>query len=533
LVLLVLLPLAAAGAADRVPVSIPDDAELERSGAVVGQILIDNRNVFSAAEAENRPVRLLADRIHTRTRESVIRHELLFKEGDRYSHRLLEESARLLRRKPYLFAAAITKVAYHDGRIDLKVTTKDVWTLFPAFNFARSGGSNSSGGGIQDLNVLGSGAAVGLSRTRNVDRSQTQLNLADNNVAGTRVLVNATYSDNTDGSARSFDLERPFYALESRWAAGTTASDSTRTDSLYDRGAIIDQFREHDQYFQIYGGWSPGLRNGWVERFSIGATSDDTRFGTVSGAIGPSLLPPERKLVYPWLQFDLLQDNYMTLQNHDQIGRTEDVHFGTRLSAQIGVAEPAFGSDRHAVILTSSASYGAQPIPTETVLLSASFSGRLEGGTLRNGIFDVQVRSYLEESQHWLSYATADGTAGHNLDLDNQILLGGDSGLRGYPLRYQDGTARLLITVEQRYFSNLRLFRTLRLGGAVFADSGRVWGAPPLAAPNLGLLSDVGIGLRIGNSAFGNVTHVDLAFPLNGSPSISKAQLLVQIAARF
>jgi Surface antigen variable number repeat len=530
--LLVLLPPAARAGADS-PAVIPGDAELEAAGAVIGQIVIDNRNVFSAPETEDRPVRLFADRIHTRTRESVIRGELLFREGARYSHRLLEESARLLRKKPYLFDASITKVAYHDGRVDLKVTTKDVWTLFPSFNFARAGGSDSSGAGLQDLNVLGSGAAVGIARTRNVDRTQTQLNVSDSNLAGTRVLANAAYSDNSDGSSRSFDLERPFYALDSRWATGASASDYTQTDSLYDRGAIIDQFREHERTLHAYGGWSPGLQNGWVERFTLGLTNDDTRFATVPQAIGPSLLPPERKLVYPWLQFDLLQDDYIMLVNHDQIGRTEDFHLGTRISMQFGFAEPAFGSDRHAVIVTGSGSYGVQPLPSETLLLSTSFNARIEAGTLRNGLIDTRVRWYLEESQHWLSYAAADETVGHSLDLDNQILLGGDSGLRGYPLRYQDGTSRLLATVEQRYFSDLCLFRTLRLGGAVFADSGRAWGDPPLAAPNRGFLSDVGVGLRLGSGTFGNVTHVDLAFPLNASASLAKVQLLVQIAARF
>ena len=105
-----------------------------------------------------------------------------------------------------------------------------------------------------------------------MDRLETQLNASDNNIAGSRVLVSATYSNNSDGSARSVDLERPFYQLDARWAGGVSASNYTRTDSLYDRGAIIDQFREHTRDFQAYGGWSPGLHDGWVERFSLGVT---------------------------------------------------------------------------------------------------------------------------------------------------------------------------------------------------------------------------------------------------------------------
>ena len=49
------------------------------------------------------------------------------------------------------------------------------------------------------------------------------------------------------------------------------------------------------------------------------------------------------------------------------------------------------------------------------------------------------------------------------------------------------------------------------------------------------MLTDVGIGLRLGNSrtALGNVLHVDLAFPLNGDRSISNMQLVIETKSSF
>jgi hypothetical protein len=69
----------------------------------------------------------------------------------------------------------------------------------------------------------------------------------------------------------------------------------------------------------------------------------------------------------------------------------------------------------------------------------------------------------------------------------------------------------------------------------VFFDCGRTWGRAPLASPGLGLLSDAGFGLRIGNarSGLGNVIHVDLAFPFNGDPTIKRVQFLVQTEHSF
>jgi hemolysin activation/secretion protein len=128
-----------------------------------------------------------------------------------------------------------------------------------------------------------------------------------------------------------------------------------------------------------------------------------------------------------------------------------------------------------------------------------------------------------------------EATYGRNLDLDNQLLLGGDNGLRGYPLRYQGGDRRLLLTVEERFFSDWYPFRLFHVGAAAFFDAGRAWGEAPLSSPSLGLLRDVGLGLRFGNSrsGLGNVIHVDVAFPLDGDPSIEAVQLLVQTKVRF
>ena len=67
---------------------IPSDAELEASKAVVGEILIDNQNIFNLEDPkDNYGLFRLADRLHPKTRARVIRDQLLFKTGDRYSRR--------------------------------------------------------------------------------------------------------------------------------------------------------------------------------------------------------------------------------------------------------------------------------------------------------------------------------------------------------------------------------------------------------------------------------------------------------------
>jgi hypothetical protein len=56
-----------------------------------------------------------------------------------------------------------------------------------------------------------------------------------------------------------------------------------------------------------------------------------------------------------------------------------------------------------------------------------------------------------------------------------------------------------------------------------------------VATPDLGLLKDVGFGLRLGNarSSFGDVVHIDLAFPLDRAYGISGMQFLVTTQASY
>jgi hemolysin activation/secretion protein len=74
-----------------------------------------------------------------------------------------------------------------------------------------------------------------------------------------------------------------------------------------------------------------------------------------------------------------------------------------------------------------------------------------------------------------------------------------------------------------------------RVGGAVFADYGRTWGANPLGEPSRGWLADVGFGLRFAPTRTGSrkIVHVDIAFPLHGDESIDSVQILIESKRRF
>ncbi|MBV8495895.1 MAG: hypothetical protein JO361_03835, partial [Gammaproteobacteria bacterium] len=365
---------------------------------MIGTVLFDNQNIFNLADPED-DTRLfrLADELHVRTRAGVVRGQLLFKPGDRYSRRLLDESERILRADGYLYDASIRAVAYRGNIVDVEVTTRDVWTLNPGFNFGRSGGTNSTGVQLEDTNVVGSGASLKVSHSRNVDRSSSQLEVDDEHLLDGWVSLHAAYGDMSDGRLRELTVQRPMYSLETRWAGGGYALSDLQDDSLWDRGNVIDRFQDRHQGAQLFAGWSSGLENGWVRRWSSGVTYDEHRFAPAASWDGSVLLPADRRFLYPWLQFDLLQDDYLKLWNHDQIGRTEDFYLGTAASARVGFAGSAFGSSASAMLLQSSVSRGFRGT-WSTLLLYGDFSGRVTARRLYNGLADLTARYYVEQS---------------------------------------------------------------------------------------------------------------------------------------
>ncbi len=465
----------------------------------------------------------------------MIRKQLLFRSGDRYSPRLVAESERILRRNDYLFDADIEPTRYENGVVDLKVKTKDTWSLLPDIYVSRSGGENTYRIGVEDDNFLGRGQRINISHTEDVDRDSDRIEIADRHLGSSWVSARLKIEDNSDGKFHLLSATRPFYAMDTRWSAGGTVFEDEHRTALYSLGDEAAEFQHDRDYFMAFGGWSQGLKGRWVTRWTAGAIYDDNAFSEVSDPSLPAAVPEDRRLAYPFIQVELLEDEFQVAKNRDQMGKTEDFYMGTRLFASLGWADESYGSDRDAIIFTSGARRAFGSLSSNALLLSALASGRVESGDARNALIEADVRYYRRQSAKRLFFATLSATKGHSLDLDNPVQIGGDTGLRGYPLRYQSGDAKMLLSLEQRYFTDWYPFRFMRIGGAIFVDTGRAWGTNPVGEENLGWLTNVGVGLRIALTRFSTskIVHIDVAHPLDGDDSIDSLQVLLEAKSSF
>ena len=517
--------------------SWPGDAELEARGAHIGSVTIRILPIFDPEKPGERKVLFrLADRWHIDTRESSINAQLLFRPGDPFSRRVLDETERNLRRLRFILEPEIRVVAYHDGVVDLEVVAHDVWTTNPGISFHRAGGKNSFGFKLEELNLLGYGKHLAISYRDDVDRSSYELKWVDPNVAGSRWTSLIELTDSSDGNGQELELERPFYSLDSRWSAGITFDHVDSIESVYRLGEAVTEYRRDAQVAGLRYGWSAGLRNGWARRWFAGLRHQEAKFSESPDATIPVTLPSDRDLNYPYVRLEGIQDDFETALNLDQIARTEDQNFGTRYSLELGWASTAFGSDRDAAMLRADASRGFRIGGGQSLFLAGGLTSRIEDGSARDALLSGALRYYWHTSPRSTFFASLTGDIGQDLDADHELYLGGDNGLRGYPLRYQTGSGRASLTIEQRYYSKYSLWKLAQIGGAVFFDIGRTWGESAfLPTSNLGILKDIGFGLRLGNTRSGlaNVLHLDIAFPLDGDTSINNVQFLVDTKRSF
>ncbi|MCC7199711.1 MAG: BamA/TamA family outer membrane protein [Gammaproteobacteria bacterium] len=518
--------------------TLPTIAELEARGAVIGQVFIRVFDVFDPTiKGEDNWLYRTANKLHINTKEATVRARLTFHEGEPVSHVRLEESERSMRGQRYVYDAIVRPVRYDaaTNTVDIEVSIRDVWTLNPGISFSSSGGANRERIELEELNLFGWGKRLQLAYTSDDERTQTELQWVDPNILGSRWRMDTSYADLSDGTSMEFTLERPFYSLDSRWATGVDMLDDDRIVTRYSEADPYDGFRTKRRSLAPWFGWSQGLKDGWTRRWFTGWTFDEARFEEEPGVTPPPELSPERELSYPFIGLEWLEDAYGKARNQDQIMRTEDVYLGLAARVSMGMATTALGSTQDAAILKAAVQGGRDLTPKLRIIGNAQAATRVESGELANASLSAQGQHYWRFSDKQVFYASLTGTVTDNLDIEQQLFLGAEQGLRGYRNRFQSGTSSALATIEYRLYTDWFPFRLFYVGGAAFLDAGRTWGRDPAGVAPLGLLKDIGIGLRFGSarSGLGNVLHVDFAYALDAPPGEDKFQINIKTKKSF
>lgn len=499
----------------------------DHAGKTIAAIRFRTLDVFDTRDPrENNAIYRFFNWLHVDTRKGVIESQLLFRAGEAVEPDRVAESERLLRTRPYLGNAFVVVDAVCGDRVALLVTTRDIWTLDPQVNVGREGGENKHGFGFSEENLFGTGTTLTVGYDKDRDRSSTSVGFYSPHLFNSRLETTVGFADTSDGQQTHIAIEQPFFSVQTPWAAGTRNWDITQDETIRYRDEDINEFKHVSELHEVSVGWAFDRSRVRAHRLGFGVTQERHIFRTTEETqMG---VPVDENLVYPWLQYQYLENRFAVYRNLYMLHKTEDVATGMDAWARVGYGGSDLGNDHEFV--RYEAGYSDVWGIGEHHLLQ--FTSTFEGRRYHNNeLPNERVWSgdlgyhYLMGSKHrWYIQLRYD--EGHQLAQHRELTLGGGHDMRGYPTDYQRGDKRYVFRVERRYISDVHLFNLLRLGAVMYVDAGRTWGAGYGEATHL---SNVGLGLRMASSKAktGKVLHLDLAFPLADKQYVDSFQWVI------
>jgi len=491
-------------------IAVPDATVIR-----VGKIQIESNDVFSPDEAANGWFYRAADAIHIQTRVSFLRKQLLFEEGDILDIARLAETERNLRALPFIKTASVTASVPHDGISDVLVVTQDAWTTEPGGSLGSKGGRTTYSFEFQETDLAGTGRSLSVSYDKGTERTTRSILFQDPYLFKPFWRGRVLLADNSDGRQREFEIERPFYSFQAPWSADAQVSRLAEEEKIYQNGETFSVFRhEHHENLASYGK-AIEASEFQAQRLAAGVDFVNDDFVPVAGKPAP-VLPGSRKFRYVFGSYELVGNAFQTLNYVNRDSRYEDFNLASRIFVRAGLSPVALGAPVNSAFAEAEWSGGIRFSDDAFAQGDVDVQSRFDSGpqnTVVSAFIGFAQRFRLARTPQTF-VARAQFDRGWHLDQDLQFEASGATGLRGYRLHAMTGDKRLLLNVEQRFFSEREYLQLFSPGAVVFADSGTA--LPPGVPLTLSRMkSDIGIGLRIAIARAGgnNILRIDIAYP--------------------
>lgn len=544
------------------PTTRPDGPARERCpDGRITRVFVDNHSIFDLDRVQVERLEWayrLANRLHIRTRESFIRREIVFREGDCYTPFLMADSERVLRRLNFIADAEVYGIRQDDGNWHAVVDTRDEWSTRLEVTAEFEDGFELRNVALSEQNFLGYGAQVSIFSNRN-DASQSfggDVRLTQ--VGGTQANIGLAGGETQVGEFYTADVSYPFIGEVSRnaWRAFFSSREDYfdySTGTPAQPGHILSPVREEVwelTFAHRFG--EPGnltVVGGGISREEADVLDLPGGLRRVEGNDFGNLLPAP-----PEAQSRIAGQTFFSS------GTRVNLLFGQRnirfvqrvgLDALQGVTDVEVGSD---VALTLSRTVvGVTPgvVPDDLGVrfrfYAADASTELIS-VLNTGIDARQIffdptstrtgwRDLLAEVDgllYWQPRAIpnhtfvlrAAGAGGWTVDRPFQLTLGGPAGIRGYRQEAFPGGRRIVLNLEDRIYLGWPAPDLLDLGFTAFADAGAMWAGDVPYGRDWGWHGSVGFGIRLGFPAESRrVARIDLAWPV-GPDGISAGPVL-------
>ena len=473
--------------------------------ALLGLLVVLASHIHAGKPPPGPPViRSITIAGNVRTRPEVIRRELLFSEGEPLDSSLVSETARNLRRLLYLGKAEI-RILQRNGAADVTVEVEDLYSRALSPRITGEAGELSYGFIALDYNLLGRGQTAEITVERDaVSGRYAKATYGVPRLFDSRHALNTTLGVGTEGHEAAVTFSHPFYSLSARWSYGLSLATRQQVERLYTDQVLTHRYSDHLDSGTLWVSRSYGDRI--KARPRIGLSLSNRRFTPV---LGSTYAPNGRRRVIPSLGLLIWKPRYETVRYIHALGRTEDLQIGSWASLQAGLSHSVYGSDRSFGILQAQVAPRFKPHPNSYVFVSLYLSARRGRTTFTDLLSHAELTTYTRLGETHTLGLRARFDALARLEDTSQLLLGLETGLRGYSPRRFDGTRRFIVNAEAR--PTLLRRPSFVLAGVLFLDAGTAW-TPGLSRSSLS--AGAGAGARVGLAHVYNnpVIRADLAY---------------------
>ena len=232
-----------------------------------------------------------------------------------------------------------------------------------------------------------------------------------------------------------------------------------------------------------------------------------------------TVLPDNKNYSYPWFGVNFIESDFKVYENIRFMDIEEDVNLGWRLHSRLGWSseEQSATSDSLYYDMAADKSY----LFGNNSLLRFYFRSEgfwnTEQSQLEDSYFQIKSQWFGSLEENSRNYLNLSYINYYNQSIDEQVILDGANGMRGYPANFLSGNESLLLQYERRLYTDWHWFQLARVGLVGYLDVGKVW---EQGNDHGLLLADIGFGLRmISSRAFvRSVVHFDIAFPIEKHP---------------
>ena len=494
------------------------------------------QTIFDENEQGFSIVHRWANAIHIDTKKLTLENEAaFFIERCDKNFADMAELERHLRSRKYLRDAKVTS----DEMVEnITVTTWDNWSLMPTISFGRQGGESTYSFGIKERNLLGLGIDAEVQTYKNSQRKGYKLKTTIPLFRKQNIDLKLRFADNDDGTQQSLFLQKHFASFYTNYAYNIGFNEESRNDTIYQNDSELAIFSHDISYKNAEYAWLNSNTNSALLRYRIGMTQDQHTFSTLDdtdNSVNPELLPQNRNFIYPWFGVDYIEKDFKKLTNIHLITQIEDFNHGWQFSSRLGVSDGTKENNAWA-LFQATIDKGFEIHDKALLLLNIAFDGDIYEKQNHRLLLSMNTEYFYNIDSNWGFYLSNTNVVSKNQYLDQPVTIGGDTGLRGFPLQYQHGEQSIKLTSELRYYPHINLFKLFDLAGTAFMDTGKAFGDSVAENSEDTWLYSVGIGARLyspHSAGSHQVIHIDFAFPQSDNPDIDNFEIRVEAKQSF